>query len=261
MTFFSDETVEQLVDAAATVKARAYDLIGAFLSHDYASDPAREHAHHGFSRRVSMLSHCIRRVFRDLPPDLDGLPDESVVIDATINIQAFVFNAFGALDNLAWIWVSERGIKRADGRELDRTQIGLTDKYATVRASFSQPTQDYLATIGPWFAHLVDFRDALAHRIPLYIPRHSVGEANQAEYAAMGQQLWAAHGDEYERIKADQLALAVFLPVMKHSFADPKPPVVFHCQLLADFATIEEIDKKIIVELRAAAPPALGVIS
>ena len=136
MTFFSDETVEQLVDAAATVKARAYDLIGAFLSHDYASDPAREHAHHGFSRRVSMLSHCIRRVFRDLPPDLDGLPDESVVIDATINIQAFVFNAFGALDNLAWIWVSERVIKRADGRELDRTQIGLTDKYATVRASF-----------------------------------------------------------------------------------------------------------------------------
>jgi hypothetical protein len=251
MAFFSDAAVAELVDSAAMVRSRAYALIEAFVSIGYSSDLAREHARHGFSRRVSMLSRCIHLVFRELPPDLEGLPEAATLLDATISIQAFVFNAFGALDNLAWIRVSERGLKNEDGKPLPRDQIGLSSQCKRVRATFSQDTQDYFATLEPWFAHLTDFRHALAHRIPLYIPPYSVGESRLTEYEALGRRVWSAQGDERERLKADRLALAVFQPVMKHSFADPKPPVMFHSQLLTDFGTVEQIGKRILAELRA----------
>ena len=58
--------------------------------------------------------------------------------------------------------------------------------------------------------------------------------------------------DEYERIKAEQLELVVFQPVMKHMLQDNNPPVVFHFQLLQDFATVEEIGQKMLGELERA---------
>jgi hypothetical protein len=36
---------------------------------------------------------------------------------------------------------------------------------------------------------------------------------------------------------------------MKHSLTDPTAPVVFHPQVLADFATVEEMCQKVLAEL------------
>ena len=55
--------------------------------------------------------------------------------------------------------------------------------------------------------------------------------------------------DEYQRLKAEQLKLVVFQPVMKHTLRDNIPPVVFHFQLLQDLATAEELGKRMISEL------------
>ena len=44
-----------------------------------------------------------------------------------------------------------------------------------------------------------------------------------------------------------------FRPFMKHSFTDPAPPVMFHAQILADFATVEEISRRILGALGEAA--------
>jgi hypothetical protein len=54
---------------------------------------------------------------------------------------------------------------------------------------------------------------------------------------------------EHARLKLEQEALTRFRPWMKHSFADPSPPIVFHPQVLADFATIEEMCRRILSEL------------
>ncbi len=91
-------------------------------------------------------------------------------------------NVFGALDNLAWIWVSEKPLKVA------RRQIGLGPKCEFVRASFSDEMRDYLTGLGDWFDHIIDFRDALAHRIPLYIPPYIVSQDNDAKYQALEDQ-------------------------------------------------------------------------
>jgi hypothetical protein len=55
-------------------------------------------------------------VFEKLPPELDEIPERDAVVDATLTTQAFVMNAFGCLDNLAWIWVCEKAVLNAEGR-------------------------------------------------------------------------------------------------------------------------------------------------
>ena len=144
-------------------------------------------------------------------------------------------NVFGALDNLAWIWVSEKPLK------VGRKQIGLGPKCEVVRASFSDEMCDYLTGFCDWFDHIIDFRDALAHRIPLYIPPYIVSQHNDAEYQALEDQKRATKDpEEYDRLTAEQFKLEAFHPVMKHTLHDNKSPVVFHFQLLQDFLTVEE---------------------
>ncbi len=58
-------------------------------------------------------------------------------------------------------------------------------------------------------------------------------------------------GDDaaYERLSAEQKALAVFNPVMTHSFLEDADFVVFHPQLWTDFSTIEELGQRMLEEL------------
>jgi hypothetical protein len=42
-----------------------------------------------------------------------------------INIQAFVFNVFGSIDNLAWIWVQEKSLAKEDGSAIPSAWVGL----------------------------------------------------------------------------------------------------------------------------------------
>jgi hypothetical protein len=46
-----------------------------------------------------------------LAPDLEAIPEKTTVMDATASIQTFVMNAFGCLENLAWIWVLEKNVR------------------------------------------------------------------------------------------------------------------------------------------------------
>jgi hypothetical protein len=67
------------------------------------------------SPELKTMARCIQNVFALIQPERQELPTVDELSDATINIQSFVFNSYGAIDNLAWIWVSEKGQKRGDG--------------------------------------------------------------------------------------------------------------------------------------------------
>jgi hypothetical protein len=64
-------------------------------------------------------------VFELLSPDLDQIPEVVTVMAATARIQNFIMNAFGCLENLAWIWVLEKNARGKGGAELGRYDIGL----------------------------------------------------------------------------------------------------------------------------------------
>ncbi len=59
------------------------------------------------------------------PPRISWAPDPSAILDATVCLQAFVLNVQGCIDNLAHIWVREKGLTGEDGGPLDGSRVGF----------------------------------------------------------------------------------------------------------------------------------------
>jgi hypothetical protein len=258
MPYFSDEALAEMKQKRRMTSFKQRELVEVFLSRPYRSEVAKEQAHHGVGRRLSSLAHSLERVFAILPPENERVPDKETRIEADVFIQAFVFNLFGFLENLAHIWVAERNIRGENDRPLPISHIGLRPENETVRATFSREAQAELAALDEWFANLKAFRDNLAHRIPLYVIPFIVLPKDEQAYNGL-------YADEMEAVRQGNLRLAVniekrrkalkhFRPWMKHSTNDPAPPVVFHPQMLADFATAEKIALLILGELDRPMP-------
>jgi hypothetical protein len=161
-----------------------------------------------------------------------------------------VFNAFGCLDNLAWIWVHEKELKGQDGNDLKAQWVGLGKSYRYVRDSFSKEFRAYLKSRQKWLAHLTGFRDSLAHRIPLYIPPYIVSSENIDEYNRLDRKaMQQSDRQKYDRLRAEQKELGQFRPWMTHSPFEKAPTAVFHWQLLQDYVTIDEFGREMLDEL------------
>ncbi len=250
---FSQEDLEKLNKEYLAVSGKHRRLMDSYLARNYSNSQAQEYAKQGFSRRLKTLVRCIDKIFEILPPDRIELPTSEELSDAAINLQAFVTNVFGSTDNLAWIWVQEKSLAKNDGSPIPNSWVGLRAKNELVRDSFSPEFQEYLRGLNGWFDHLENFRHALAHRIPLYIPPYVVPTEKVAAYqeleCRMAEALDQRDFAEHERLSAEQEAMAAFQPFMTHSFEEEAKYVVFHAQLLADFNTIDELGQKMLEEL------------
>jgi hypothetical protein len=174
--------------------------------------------------------------------------------DLAINLQGFVFNIFGCLENLAWVWVKEKDIRDSKGEPLVNSQIGFGGKYKFVRKSFSDDFRHYLDGLSEWFSQMEGFRHALAHRIPLYVPPYIVNDEEVAKEQELEQSRREAlrrhEFDKYERLTNELDAIGKFVPWMTHSFSEKSRQVVFHPQIIADWNTVVEISEKFLAELQ-----------
>jgi hypothetical protein len=250
-SLFSDSQIADLHEGRKTANRTFADLRERYITRGYKDAHAEEHALHGFSRRLGTLIRAVNLVFDLLPPELDTIPEHDTVVDATIAIQSFVLNTFGCLDNLAWIFVHEKGVTKPDRTALDPQSVSLGSK--AVRAKFSREFSAYIDSRDDWFKAIKDFRDALAHRIPLYIPPFIVtpdvvDEYNRLERAS-GDAMRVGKFKEYDRLQEQQKKLGHFRPWMTHSRTENAHAIVFHPQLVADFNTVDECGRKMLEEL------------
>jgi hypothetical protein len=215
--YFSAEGVATLHSGRGEVHSQFASLREHYFLRAFKSARAREYAMHGFCRRLGTLIRAIDQVYELLPPQREDIPAHDEVVDATIAIQSFVLNTFGCLDNLAWIWVCEKEVKGEDGLELDPKWVGLGKRNRQVRKSFSSEYCAYLNSRQSWFDHIKEFRDALAHRIPLYIPPYIVPPQYQDEYnrleEASGEALRRADFAQYDRLQSEQKQIRGIPPV------------------------------------------------
>ena len=167
---FRPDQLKEPNDGLLTIRPKANALMLRLTSGTYCDDHAREYAVNGLARRIQTISRCIMQVYKILPPDQSEIPEIDTVYDAMIYIQAAIFNTYGALDNLAFIWVLERKVLGKNGRPLPNMQIGLAKGKGDVRGSFPEGLQNYLHSMDDWLDNLESFRHSLGHRIPLYIP-------------------------------------------------------------------------------------------
>lgn len=254
--YFSEAALANLADGYAALDEKLNKLVEGYVLLNLQKPRAREFASQGFPRRVKTMARCIKNVFALIPPERQELPSIDELSDATINIQSFIFNTFGAIDNLAWTWVSEKGQNRNDGTSIPDTHVGLGPKNISVRQLLPAALQAYLATLDEWMEYLASLRHALAHRIPLYIPPYVIEDADAAAYDELAKKMSAAikalDFAAYDTLSAEQLKLGRFQSWISQSFAEGAKPVVFHPQLLADFNTVDEVGHKVLAELGGA---------
>lgn len=252
---YSREQIDQMEDTLEEWRVREMAVTRALFAYTFVEGAAREMMQHGFSRRVADLKHTLERLFEVLPPEANA-PTQRDIRDATAFLQAFVINTFGAIDNLAWVWALEARITDG-GKPLKRKHIGLTAGNATLRGSLSDATQTYLKGTDGWFTYLEDYRHALAHRVPLYIPPKMFNDADTAEFRRLEAEM-LAEGWSWERwheVQNGQRQLGVFEPVMMHSYGEGARPVRFHAQMISDFATVIEIAEHVINDLQGLQRP------
>ena len=212
------------------------------MGHQFRNEPAKEFALHRFSRRLGTLVRCIENTFCAIPPKLDGVPTSEQTQDVAIQLQAFIFNVFGCLDNLAWMWVLERNVTKPDGTPLPAAWIGLGPGNEIVRDLLGQELHKVLEGTSDWFKYLEAYRHALAHRIPLYVPPFSIAPDNADRYSDLERSIFDLIVQrEKAEAQAQQLerdSLRFFQPCIMHSWTGDARPIYFHSQMLIDFKMI-----------------------
>ncbi len=251
---YSKENLDKLSEECAVVREKCQRVISSYVLGDFKNSRAREFATHGLPRRVGLLAHCIESVFANLPPDATEPPPNDVILDTTVCLQSFVFNVFGCVDNLAHIWVREKELTGKNGKPLKDTEIGLIGtKYKPVLDTLSKDFVDYLKRQEPWFEQVRNFRHALAHRIPLYIPPYYVPDEKLQEYEEIGRRIDEAvqqrNYGEVDQLQDQQNLLTLFCPVATHSFSEKSKLMYFHARMIEDFNLVEEIAQKLLQEL------------
>jgi hypothetical protein len=251
MTYTSNE-INEMEETLEKWLEREDDLVTNFLIQNYINSETSEFIIHGLARRLATLKHSIERIYEILPPQRTD-PTHEELLDVTNHLQAFVINVYGAIDNLARIWCFEACIKQPNGKAIPRNQIGFKATHICVRKSLSKPFHAYLQKSDEWFDYLEGYRDALAHRIPLYIPPRIYSKADAVKNKDLELEIKEARGDFPRRseLLSQQQRLGTFAPVMMHSFSESAQPVYVHTQLICDFSTVVEIGEHLLGELQA----------
>lgn len=208
------------------------------------NDKAKEYLAHGVCRRLGTISRCIENIFSIFPVAKSETLTPNERKDAEINLHALVININGLQDNLALVYLHERG----HFAKFKRVDIGLYQ--SKTQAYFPPELLAHLNSdpLKSWHArYSKEFRDALAHRIPLYIPPFALAPGDSERYRKLERLAWDClmrHDFEgYEAALIEQDTLCKLLAVYLHSVAEDEQPdmMQLHVQILCDALTAIEL--------------------
>ena len=97
--YFTSENLEELSRSFNQIDSDRDDILLKFAQHKFSNEAAYEYAAQGLLRRISILHRCIKNIFLITPP-ANMLPlTKDASADLSINLQSFILNVFGAIDN------------------------------------------------------------------------------------------------------------------------------------------------------------------
>ncbi|MEO0382943.1 MAG: hypothetical protein AAF234_05250 [Pseudomonadota bacterium] len=103
-----------------------------------------------------------------------------------------------------------------------------------------------------WLRYVSNYRHAVAHRTPLYVPPKVLSASQTKAYEDLEHQLGAEvlYSEKIEQLFDQQDQLGEFLPVMMHSFREDVQPVMIHPQIIQDYANVIEIAEHLFADIR-----------
>lgn len=245
---YSAKNISHLVSEFDQVNRKCNTLIYKILfdiSAGLKEAKAREYLLHGVGRRLQIINRCLKNIFTIFPPIREKLLNSEELADININLHAFFINVYGVLDNLAWVVVYEN----KKDIEINKRDVGLFNK--TMKQFYSKDFSEYLCSdlMEKWGdQHLVNYRDALAHRIPLYVPPKTLTPEQIQFEKEMDEKIKQCielyDFDSADKLNNEKEALGSVAPFFTHSLTENTFYTNIHFQTLADFNTVEEIIKK-----------------
>jgi len=157
-----------------------------YITNICSNPSAKDNLSYGAGRRILVIrENCISINEIAYPKRSDPLnPEESVALN--LHLNSLYFHLSGLLDNLAWAVILEFSIfspfNEHNGK--DRRRVGL------FKDEFLQKIQNKkngilykkLQSKLEWYSQLVDLRDPLAHRIPLYVTPAILTKEQEEKY-------------------------------------------------------------------------------
>ena len=213
------------------------------LSHD----KVRQHMTHGVGRRLGAMRRALGKIFLLFPPSQTQPLGRETLEDVQIYLQAFVINLYGVFDNWAWSFVFRHDLLGQIG---SRTNVSLFKD--STRQFLPDALRSYLVsdTIAAWHEdYLKGYRDALAHRIPIYIPPATWSEEDKGLYERLENRrrlaFRRASGSDWMKFWAEQDVIGKACPVFMHEYSEDVSarPVFLHPQLVCDGGAVVEFGK------------------
>ena len=231
-----------------TLKERYLNLVSKILklSERLNEDKAKEYLLQGVARRLDVIERCVENVYSIFPLQRKELLSHDELKDVDINLHAFIVNVFGILENLAWVLIHEKGLTNI----LDKKKVGLFKK--ETKSRLSSEFRQYLDSnsIKAWHDQfLANYRDALSHRIPLYVPPKALTSEQKEQVVQAEKQLndsiRLCDFDTMKKILDEDERIGDPCPLFIHSISEEDSKhIVFHAQIIADFNTVEEVVNK-----------------
>ncbi|HJV53085.1 MAG TPA: hypothetical protein VJ652_16580 [Noviherbaspirillum sp.] len=244
---YSDELAASLAVDHASVDDSLQDLLRQTVQHVQAisNSRAKEHLIQGASRRLKLLRRSMANVFRLFPPQQRRPLDAETIQDVEINLHVFVINLYGIFENLAWAFVLRHELESKLG---NRNKVSLFLR--ELQDQLPTELREYLTspTMLAWQRdYLKNYRDSLAHRIPLYIPPSTFTPEEGEHFTRLDNESWECiknhNWERLEDIQRQQSQLGRACPAFLHllSATDGSDrPIYLHPQMICDAKTVLE---------------------
>ena len=205
----------------------------------------------GAGRRLKTITRCLENIFEVFPVDREEKLSGDELSDIAIYIHSYFINIAGLFDNLGWVFVYENNLYGKPGdNKINRHGVGLFNR--KTQARLKPELVGYLTEerISSWYENYSKgYRDALAHRVPLYVPPAILNEEEAESYRGIEQDIGQLdlskpeNIDKWGEMMGSQKALGSISMFFAHS-AGENGPALLHAQLVCDYLTVEEVMDK-----------------
>lgn len=220
---------------------------------------ARDHLVQGAARRIGVLDAAMETIFRLFPLSTSRPLASDTLATVQINLHAFLMNLFGVFENWGWAFVLRHNLLASVG---GRQGVGLFS--ARTQQHLGPELREHLTSQGmeTWHAeYLKNYRDALAHRIPPYVPPTEFTKEEGEQYQRLEdeKQLCLEAGDlkRLDEVNAQQAKLGRPSWRFLHAFSEDKPPrpVLLHAQVVTDALTVVDCGRVFLANWDRTANP------
>lgn len=248
---YTEGSLKDMHQRYVEVKSTYGDLVIRLwtLAQGLSSAEAQEYARAGVCRRLKLLSQCIVNIFEIFPPDRKEFLSKEEAANVDINLHAFFINISGVFDNLAWVFVYEYDLfgKPKNGK-LGRRDVGLFNENTQAHLPDNLKAHLTREQTNRWHEdYCKNYRDSLAHRIPLYVPPAILDEEEGTRYQEIEVELSKLDISntedlgQYDNLLNAQKELGSIADFFAHSIREGGRAIHLHPQLLIDFEIVEEI--------------------